>query len=104
MYSAFDKSAMQYAESFCEEAERLQKSERDSCLAMAGAVLLSISLMGRGKDHDDLKNAKRAFDIGQRLGFFSNAQGSTVLPTENISKELRRANSYAAWGTFNWNV
>ncbi|KAI0405614.1 hypothetical protein F4802DRAFT_606649 [Xylaria palmicola] len=106
MYSAFDEDAMPYANGFCQTAEALWKHEKDSCLAMAGAILLSISLMGHGKDHAVLRYATDAMMIGTRLGLFSdikntaNAHQSSV----GVSDDNMRAQCHAAWGVFNWNV
>lgn len=104
MYSAFDKNAMQYAEAFGQTAEELWESEEDSCLAMAGAVLLSISNMGRGKDHDAvILFSQHALEMGQRLSLFAAQPAGSPHPGFE-TKEDQRANSYGAWGTFNWNV
>lgn len=104
MYSAFDKNAMQYAEAFCQRAEELWENEGDSCLAMAGAVLLSISNMGRGKDHDAvLLYSRHALEMGQRLGLFAAQPADSQCPSFE-SEEEERANLYGAWGTFNWNM
>ncbi|KAI1116659.1 hypothetical protein F5Y14DRAFT_406146 [Nemania sp. NC0429] len=104
MYSAFDKNAMQYAEPFGQRAEELWEDEEDSCLAMAGAVLLSVSNMGRGKDHDAvLIFSRHALEMGQRLGLFSAHPARSPRPIFE-TEEDGRANSYGAWGTFNWNV
>ncbi|KAJ8131150.1 hypothetical protein O1611_g2476 [Lasiodiplodia mahajangana] len=103
MYSAFDKNAMQYADTFAQRAEELWEDEADSCLAMAGAVLLSVSNLGRGKNHDTvLTFARYALEMGQRLGLFSTQPADSRPSFE--TKEEERANSYGAWGTFNWNV
>ncbi|KAI0098541.1 hypothetical protein GGR51DRAFT_552531 [Nemania sp. FL0031] len=104
MYSAFDKNAMQYADTFAQIAEELWESEADSCLAMAGAVLLSVSNLGRGKNHDTvLTFARYALEMGQRLGLLS-TQPTDSPPPSFQTKEEERANSYGVWGTFNWNV
>ncbi|KAI1130265.1 hypothetical protein F5Y10DRAFT_289717 [Nemania abortiva] len=104
MYSAFDKNSMQYAEVFSQAAEELWENEADSCLAMAGAVLLSVSNLGRGKDHDAvLGYARYALEMGQRLGLLSVEPEGFPQPSFK-TKEEERFNSYGAWGTFNWNV
>ncbi|KAI0455229.1 hypothetical protein F5B21DRAFT_514133 [Xylaria acuta] len=106
MYSALDENAMQYATGFCEIAEVLWKTETDSYSSMAGAILLSISLMGHGKDRAVLSYATDALKIGTRLGLFSDIQpptGAYQLGADMIDNDLS-AQCHAAWGVFNWNV
>ncbi|XXG96160.1 hypothetical protein Hte_002439 [Hypoxylon texense] len=104
MYSAFDKDSMQYASQFSNEAEKLWKDEQDSYLAMAGTVLLSLSLIGNGRDHAVLYYATQAMRMGERLGLFGAGEGALAVPDLNESKEVTDSCCYAAWGTFNWNV
>ncbi|KAI1739889.1 hypothetical protein F4680DRAFT_420475 [Xylaria scruposa] len=106
MYSAVDENAMQYASEFCQVAETLWKTERDSYSSMAGAILLSISLLGHGKDHDVLNYAIDAIKIGTRLGLFSDTQPSASVyqSSANMVDDDLSARCYAAWGAFNWNV
>ncbi|KAI1763894.1 hypothetical protein GGR53DRAFT_520682 [Hypoxylon sp. FL1150] len=104
MYSAFDKDAMQFTTQFYNEAERLWKGEKDSYLAMAGAVLLSLSLIGNGRDHAVLSYATQAMKMGERLGLFEVDGNGQYTPNESDSNEDVEACCYAAWGTFNWNV
>ncbi|KAI0199927.1 hypothetical protein F4808DRAFT_461324 [Astrocystis sublimbata] len=107
MYSAIDKKAMQYAGEFCQIAEKMGKDESDSYASMAGAIFLSISLMGHGKDHAVLKYAAAAMQIGTRLGLFSDIiqlPAGTYTSLGDEADEERSAQSYAAWGVFNWNV
>ncbi|OTA94554.1 hypothetical protein M434DRAFT_10626 [Hypoxylon sp. CO27-5] len=103
MYSAFDKSASKLTQDFSQEAERLWEVSRlqDSYLTMAGAVLLSLSLMGGGRDHGVLKYAKEAAEMGIRLGLFEDGAADTRLDIDQFEKE-KIASYYAAWGTFNW--
>ncbi|KAI1417601.1 hypothetical protein F5Y13DRAFT_151386 [Hypoxylon sp. FL1857] len=103
MYSAFDKSASKLAREFSQEAERLWEVERtrDSYLTMAGAVLLSLSLMGNGKDHAVLTYAKEAAEMGIRLGLFDDEAAGKRIEVEQ-SKEQKTASCYAAWSVFNW--
>ncbi|KAI1313725.1 hypothetical protein F5Y03DRAFT_106137 [Xylaria venustula] len=116
MYSSFDQSAIQYASGFCRIAEALWKVEKDSYTAMAGAILLSISLMGHGKNHDVLHYASDGLKMGTRLGLFrgdtrraaTNANQPPVGSDSGVmmdgdDSELS-AKSHAAWGVFNWNV
>ncbi|KAI0435589.1 hypothetical protein F4803DRAFT_567533 [Xylaria telfairii] len=106
MYSAFDENAMQYATGFCQVAEALWKTEKDSYSSMAGAILLSISLMGHGKDHAVLSYATDAMKIGTRLGLFSDIQPPTGAYRSDaymIDNDMS-AQCHAAWGVFNWNV
>ncbi|KAI1326310.1 hypothetical protein F5Y16DRAFT_421912 [Xylariaceae sp. FL0255] len=104
MYSAFDKNAMQHAEEFGQRAEQLWENEADSTPAMAGAVLLSIAMLGRGRDHNlILVYAQLAVKMGQRLGLFS-AQNSKSSAPSFATAEDELASAYGAWGTFNWNV
>lgn len=104
MYSAFDKSAMQHATKFFEEAEKLFKEEKRTYLTMAGTVLLSISLIANGRDHAVLSYATQAMKIGQELGFFGIDGAPNAIMNENMSKKEMKARCYAAWGAFNWNV
>ncbi|KAI8626067.1 hypothetical protein F5Y19DRAFT_447828 [Xylariaceae sp. FL1651] len=106
MYSAFDEAAIQYASGFCDEAEALWMTEHDSYLSMASAILLSISLMGNGKDHAVLRYATEAMDMGERLGLFSTEHHSARAqqPSVDIPDDDMSAKCYAAWGVFNWNV
>ncbi|OTA66428.1 hypothetical protein K449DRAFT_365412 [Hypoxylon sp. EC38] len=103
MYSAFDKSANKLIQDFSQEAERLWEVERfqDSYLTMAGAVLLSLSLMGNGRDHAVLKYAKEAAEMGIRLGLFEDGAADTRFEIDQFERE-KIASSYAAWGAFNW--
>ncbi|KAJ2988618.1 hypothetical protein NUW58_g3878 [Xylaria curta] len=106
MYSAFDESAMQHAHGFCQIAEILFETESDSYSSMAGAILLSISLLGHGKDHAVLRYATDAMKIGTRLGLFSDIQhaiGVYQSGIKTVDDDLS-ARSHAAWGVFNWNV
>ncbi|KAI0805335.1 hypothetical protein GGR55DRAFT_690676 [Xylaria sp. FL0064] len=108
MYSTFDESAIQYASGFCQIAEALWKFERDSYPAMAGAILLSISLLGHGKDHDVLHYASNAMRMGTRLGLFgcgARPAGGGACPSKmSVTDDELSAQCYAAWGVFNWNV
>ncbi|KAI0122595.1 hypothetical protein F4814DRAFT_438582 [Daldinia grandis] len=104
MYSAFDNDAMQFADEFLQEAQKAQKEEPDSYSSMAGAVLLSISLIGNSKDHAVLSYAKEAMRAGRNLGLFDDNGGGQAKLNEKMSEEDMTARCYAAWGTFNWNV
>lgn len=104
MYSAFDSDAINHAAAFHNEAEKMWKEEQDSYLAMAGAVLLSLSLIGNGRDHAVLSYATQAIKMGERLGLFELDGEGYSRPNENDSDEDAMACRYAAWGTFGWNV
>ncbi|KAI0158338.1 hypothetical protein GGR57DRAFT_460027 [Xylariaceae sp. FL1272] len=105
MYCAFDKTAAPLATSFGAEAEKMWDSESDSHLRMAGGILMSISLMGQGKDHAVLAYAMGALEVGHRLGLFATDISSIPANYDNVSPEDERsAMCFAAWGTFNWNV
>ncbi|KAI1413595.1 hypothetical protein F5Y13DRAFT_160655 [Hypoxylon sp. FL1857] len=104
MYSAFNKDSMEYAVEFYEEAEKLWKGEHGSYLTMAGAVLLSLSLIGSGRDHAVLLYATQAMRIGEQLGLFKVAESSALTLDVNTSEDDAKTRCYAAWGTFNWNV
>ncbi|KAI0417055.1 hypothetical protein F5X98DRAFT_342024 [Xylaria grammica] len=107
MYSSFDQNAIQYASEFCQTAEALWKTEGDSYPSMAGAVLLSISLMGHGKDHAVLRYATDAMRMGTRLHLFGGDIPHTVSGYEQsagIINDDLIAQCHAAWGVFNWNV
>ncbi|KAI0183512.1 hypothetical protein EV127DRAFT_376650 [Xylaria flabelliformis] len=106
MHSAFDENAMQYASEFYEVAEGLWKTKEDSYSSMAGTILLSISLLGHGKDHVVLSYAIDAIKIGTRLGLFSDIQSpaSAHQPGADIVNDDLSAQRHAAWGVFNWNV
>ncbi|KAI2613314.1 hypothetical protein GGR54DRAFT_616158 [Hypoxylon sp. NC1633] len=104
MYTAFDKSATHHSTEFFEESERLWKKEQVSYLTMAGAVLLSLSLIGSGRDHAVLSYATQAIEMGEQLGLFEAGEAALMGPDENLPEEDKKARCYAAWGTFNWNV
>ncbi|KAI1111022.1 hypothetical protein F5Y14DRAFT_443564 [Nemania sp. NC0429] len=106
MYSAFDRQGAEYATQFCEVAESLWRAEDDSCVAMAGAVLLSVSLLGHGRDHAVLNYGKQAMEMGHRLGLFVDDE-SPILPLPMSmppNDDELSARSYATWGVFNWSV
>lgn len=106
MYSAFHKGAIRAADKFCEQAERIWEFEKDndSYTNMAGAVILSLSLMGHGKDHAVLLYTTAAARMGTRLGLFGVNEDIAVRIDEDMSEEERSASCYAAWGVFNWSV
>ncbi|KAI0834852.1 hypothetical protein F5Y06DRAFT_289573 [Hypoxylon sp. FL0890] len=104
MYSAFDKDSMRYAIEFCEEAEKLWKDEQNSYSAMAGAVLLSLSHIGSGRDHAVLLYASQAMRMGEQLGVFKITDASALRFDVNTSEDNTKTRCYVAWGTFNWNV
>ncbi|RYO90667.1 hypothetical protein DL766_002864 [Monosporascus sp. MC13-8B] len=107
MYSAFDKSAIQSAKIFCHEAEALWEKEQthDSYMTMASAVVLSLCLIGHGKDHAVHSYAKKALSMGTRLGLFeSEEEPVDKKPLEKMSQDDLTARCHAAWGVFNWNV
>ncbi|RYP28182.1 hypothetical protein DL767_007330 [Monosporascus sp. MG133] len=107
MYSAFDKSAIQSAEMFCHEAEVLWETEQshDSYMTMASAVVLSLCLIGHGKDHAVHSYAKDALSMGTRLGLFeSEEEPANKKPPEKMSQDDMTVRCHAAWGVFNWNV
>ncbi len=105
MYGYFDENAIQYASGFCRIAEALWKTEKDSYPSMAGAILLSISLMGHGKNHGVLSYASNAMKMGTRLGLFGGGiqHGASASQPGVVDDDLS-AQSHAAWGVFNWNV
>ncbi|KAI0554357.1 hypothetical protein F4679DRAFT_597404 [Xylaria curta] len=106
MYSAFDESAIQYANDFYQIAESLWKTEKDSYSSMAGAILLSTSLLGHGKDYAVLSYAIDAMNIGTRLGLFGDSQppaSAHISGADMVENDLS-AQCYAAWGVFNWNM
>ncbi|ORY64515.1 uncharacterized protein BCR38DRAFT_435341 [Pseudomassariella vexata] len=103
MYSAIDQDANVSANSFCEEALLLWNMERntDSLLNIAGAVLLSLSFIGHGKDHGVLEYSAAAARMAARLGLF----GMEDIPDasrKTLSNEEQSASCYAAWGITNW--
>ncbi|KAI8962418.1 hypothetical protein F5Y11DRAFT_193867 [Daldinia sp. FL1419] len=103
MYSAIDKDAMQFADQFFDEAEKLWKEEQDSYPAVAGAVLLSLSFIGNSRDHAVLFYAKGAMQMGENLGLFDGTEDA-VKSNEKLPEDEATTRSYAAWGAFNWNV
>jgi len=106
MYSAFDREASQRADEFRREAEKLWETEEDSYTAMAGAVLMSISLMAHGIDHAVLRYSMDALNMGERLELLRHAAEPTGLQPSKVTANdhILSAKCYAAWGTFNWNV
>ncbi|RYP66001.1 hypothetical protein DL770_008887 [Monosporascus sp. CRB-9-2] len=92
---------------FCHEAEVLWETEQshDSCMTMASAVVLSLCLIGHGKDHAVHSYAKEALRMGTRLGLFENEEEpANEKPLENMSQDDMTVRCHAAWGVFNWNV
>ncbi|RYP51527.1 hypothetical protein DL769_010803 [Monosporascus sp. CRB-8-3] len=107
MYSAFDQSAIQSAEIFCHEAEVLWETEQshDSYMTMASAVVLSLCLIGHGKDNAVHSYAKKALNMGTRLGLFEREEEpANKKSLEKMSQDDMTARCHAAWGVFNWNV
>lgn len=106
MYSAFDKSAIEKAETFCRKAEDIWQVQRvhDSYLTMAGAVILSLSLIGHGKDHVVHSFANDALNMGIRLGLFEYEHSEDSHMLKSLSQDDMTARCYAAWGVFNWNM
>src|SRR5689334_6744047 len=72
MYTAIDRGAVQLAESFCKEAEKIWLDEKhnDSVLNAASAQLLSLAYLGHGKDHYVLKYLAAALGMGTRMSMF----------------------------------
>ncbi|RYP67177.1 hypothetical protein DL771_007405 [Monosporascus sp. 5C6A] len=92
---------------FCHEAEVLWETEQshDSYMTMASAVVLSLCLIGHGKDHAVHSYAKKALSMGTRLGLFeSEEEPANKKPLEKMSQDDITARCHAAWGVFNWNV
>ncbi len=104
MYSAIDGNAMQHAAQFYEETEMLWVEQQDSYLTMAGAILLSLSLIGNSRDHSILFYATQAMEMGKRLGLLKAEEEAAISLDKNMSEDESKAYSYAAWGVFNWNV
>ncbi|TDZ29635.1 Nitrogen assimilation transcription factor nit-4 [Colletotrichum spinosum] len=106
MYTAIDERASHYAEAFCAEAEKLWLCEQDNdtILNAASAQLLSLAYLGHGKDHYVLKYLAMALSMGKRLNLFGVEPSKAVQELERIPPETQRANSYTAWGIFNWGV
>ncbi|KAK7755965.1 hypothetical protein SLS62_001907 [Diatrype stigma] len=104
--NAFDKSAIEKAETFCRKAEDIWQDQRshDSYLAMAGAVILSLSLIGHGKDHVVHSFANDALNMGIRLGLFEYENSPNGHILKNLSQDDMTARCHAAWGVFNWNI
>ena len=91
---------------FCSTAEKLWETEKtyDSYQTMAGAVLLSLSLIGHGKDHAVHYYANQALSMGTRLGLFDPHNPLNNNLGGKLSQDSFTARCHAAWGTFNWNV
>ncbi|TIC89563.1 Nitrogen assimilation transcription factor nit-4 [Colletotrichum higginsianum] len=106
MYTAIDHDAVHLAESFCKEAERLWVLEKNNTtiLNAASAQLLSLAYLGHGKDHYVLKYLAAALQIGTRMSLFGIETTKALEEMERLSPQTRRANSYTAWGIFNWGV
>ena len=106
MYSAFDKSTIQVTDKFCSTAEELWETEKDnySYSSMAGAVLLSLCLIGHGRDHAVHYYAHTALTIGTQLGLFDKDFPLNEGSPAKMPQDVFTARCYAAWGAFNWNV
>jgi hypothetical protein len=103
MYTAFDRKVVRLSMQFSEEAKKLWEHERKSCslLNMAGAILLSLSLLGSGRDHVVVQYSMEAASMGTKLGLFGD---DTSLDVDAMDGDELRAHCYAAWGVFNWNM
>ncbi|KAM5381974.1 hypothetical protein ACJZ2D_002762 [Fusarium nematophilum] len=106
MYSASDPATKAHIPLFGEEAEKRWSDERvnDSLLNLASAQLLSLAYLGDGKDHFVLTYVSEANAMGIRMGLFGIKPTAAAEKAREVSPELQRATSYAAWGTFNWIV
>ncbi|KAK8071514.1 hypothetical protein PG996_004862 [Apiospora saccharicola] len=106
MYTAIDKSIAQYTEQFCIEAERLWTvaQEHDSLLNMIGAQLLSLALVGQGKDHKVIHFLGVAIKMGTRLGLFGVTEEDAKVRMQAIPESSKAAISHTAWGVFNWSI
>ncbi|RYP07734.1 hypothetical protein DL764_002353 [Monosporascus ibericus] len=92
---------------FCHEAEALWETEQshDSYMTMASAVVLSLCLIGHGKDHAVHSYAKEALSMGTRLSLFeSQEKHANKELLEKMSQDDMTVRCHAAWGVFNWNV
>lgn len=103
MYTAFDASVVELSMQFSEEAKKLWECERKSCslLNMAGAILLSLSLLGSGRDHVVVQYSMEAARMGINMGLSGD---ETTLDVTAMSDDELRAHCCAAWGVFNWNM
>lgn len=101
MYCAFDDTAILLADEFFQEAERLWDLEKgnDTYLNMAGAALLSLSLVGRDRDLSVLLYTQEVKRMGIALRLF----GSDPIAGITVGDDYT-ASCYAAWGGFNWNM
>ncbi|KFA46182.1 hypothetical protein S40293_03792 [Stachybotrys chartarum IBT 40293] len=105
MYSAFSDDASEYVDKFNRDTQRLSKTEgqEDKPVNMGALVLVSLALMGQGRDHAVLTFSKIAAKMGMRLGLVK-VEGRESLELSNLSDEDLRMCSHAAWGAFCWSV
>ncbi|KZL78030.1 N-terminal fungal transcription regulatory domain-containing protein (zinc finger protein) [Colletotrichum tofieldiae] len=106
MYTAIDERAVHHAETFCKEAEKLWLLEKNNTtiLNAASAQLLSLAYLGHGKAHYVLKYLAAALRMGTSMFLFGVESSQALKEIEGIPPETQRANSYTAWGIFNWGV
>jgi hypothetical protein len=106
MCSTLDDKAADCAVDFGPEAEGLWTAERthDSVLNMAAAQLLTLGLMGRGKDYSILRYLEDAVNMVTRMGLFGPQDGAMQEPVSLTTVAHARAAAQTAWGVFNWTV
>ncbi|KFA69528.1 hypothetical protein S40285_09716, partial [Stachybotrys chlorohalonatus IBT 40285] len=105
MYNAFNNNTGKYVDKFNRETQRLSKTEgqEDKPVNMGALVLMSLALIGQGRDHAVLTFAKIAVNMGMRLGLFR-VEGHESVELTNLSDEDLRMCSHAAWEAFCWSV
>jgi hypothetical protein len=104
MYGAIDNNVTQFQEALCDEAERYWNLEdyAPKTTSIAALQLLSLSYLGKGKDHKVLKFVGEASHMGFTMGLFGLEPSIALKRYDEIPEDMRLAASYAAWGTFNW--
>jgi hypothetical protein len=89
---------------FCAEAEQLWRTQKhtDCILNLIAAQFLSLGTLGHGRDHAVLLYASEASRMAGRLGLFGVQEDNPAFQEISmLSKESRKAYTYAAWGSFN---
>jgi hypothetical protein len=106
MCSNIEKEAREGVQAFCDEAERLapQQATTDSLANLAALQLLSLALIGYGKDHCVLKFRNQAVQMATRMQLLNVDRIHTSTVYKDTSDDMKSALSYATWGTFNWTV
>ena len=103
-YTAIEGASFSMSYQFEEKAEEIwSAAENFDCLtALAGLVLISLSLEAHGKGTVGVQYLEEARQMAARMRFFDVPSPLTLdEPSPSITKEKQKTTSQAAWGAFN---